>query len=119
MGKGGLVCFRSGTIGSYLGPAFAEQITEVPACLNGRTKQLFICRLAVPIVLPQGEEHLGQGPAGSEERVCLPRKGRSLLHKAMTQREIEVQSSFAKDFRKIAVVCIVKVVVELETDSQN
>jgi hypothetical protein len=37
----------------------------------------------------------------------------------MTERDVKVQGPFPKRLRKVSVVCVVEVIIELEADSEN
>ncbi len=52
LGEGCLAGSGSATIGSDLGPAFAEEIAELPACLYSRAQQFFVRSFPFPFVLP-------------------------------------------------------------------
>ena len=64
--EGGLAGARGTTVGADLGPAFAEEVAEFPAGLDGGAEEFFVGGFAVSLVLAQAEEHFGQGPTGSE-----------------------------------------------------
>nr|GFD61121.1 hypothetical protein [Tanacetum cinerariifolium] len=46
----------------HLGPAFTEQVAQLPASLDTGTQKLLVCRLPVPTVLAEAEQRLCQRP---------------------------------------------------------
>lgn len=64
--EGGLAGARGAAVGADLGPAFAEQVAQFPAGLDGGAEELFVGGFAVSFVLAEAEEHFRQGPTGAE-----------------------------------------------------
>ena len=101
-------------IRSHLCPSFAEQVAKLPARLYRRAEEFFVGWFAFALVLTEGEEHFGQGPASAEERIRFFGDAGTLFHQAVAKSNVKVQSSLAKGFRKASIMGIVEVVVQLE-----
>jgi hypothetical protein len=61
--------------------------------------------------LAETEEHLSQSPTRSEKSIRLLSKLISLFHQPMTQRDIEVQSSFSESFWEIPIVGVEEMII--------
>jgi hypothetical protein len=79
--------------------------------LHSGSEELFVRCFALTAVLPEGEEHLGKRPASPEEGVSFFSKLAALLHQAVAERDIEVQSAFTEGFGEVAVMRVEEMVV--------
>jgi hypothetical protein len=61
--------------------------------------------------LAETEEHLSQSPTGSEKSIRLLGKLISLFHQPMTQRDVEIQSSFSESFWEISIMGVEEMIV--------
>lgn len=57
--------------GLDLGPTFPKEIAEFPTRLHRGSQEFFIGGFALPLTLPQTEQHLRQRPARPQQRVRL------------------------------------------------
>lgn len=78
--EGRLAGSRGAAIRPYLGPAFAEKVAKFPACLYCGAEELFVGGFAFALVLAEAEKHLGERPAGFEERVSFSGEVGALFH---------------------------------------
>jgi hypothetical protein len=72
------------SVRANLRPPVSEDVTQIPTGLNSRTQKFLVGTFAIPSVLSETEEHLGQGPTRFQELVRLLCQVAALLHKSVT-----------------------------------
>lgn len=75
-----------------------KHVAKFPACLHGRAQEFLVFGLAVPSILADAEEHLGQRPAGPQQRIGLPGQLAPLLHESVAERYVEVERPLTESF---------------------
>lgn len=110
---------RSAAVGTYLRPAFAEEVAEVPAGLHGGSPELFVGRFSITLILAELEKQHHQGPAGMEEVVRLLRQGGTEAHDPVAKRDVKVQGSLVEGAGEVAVEAVVHVIAHLKVDAQD